>query len=99
MTVRELRKALEAYPEDAQVFLYSELDECDGLIDKITVDTAVAEFDDTTEETFYYTPHYCQGDSEASEYWHAVGFDRPIVFLHSTNLCYDYTSPQFKNPD
>ena len=35
MTVKELRKALEAYNEDAVIFLYDELNECDGFIDKI----------------------------------------------------------------
>lgn len=91
MTVKELRASLANYPEDAQVFLYDELNECDGFIDKITIDKPILEHDDTVDETYMYSPHYCQGDSEAQDYWNAVGADKPIVFLHSTNFYHDFT--------
>lgn len=84
MTVKELRKALEAYPEDVQVFLYSELGECDGFIDKITINTPHIEHEEDMNEDFAYTPYGCNGDSDAEEYWNTVGWDKPIVFLHST---------------
>lgn len=84
MTVKELRKALESYNEDAVVFLYSELGECDGFIDKITIDKPYIETDENGEE-YLYSPYGCNADSEAQEYWWAKGKDKPIVFLHSTS--------------
>ena len=91
MTVKELRKALEAYPEDAQVFMYNELGECDGFIDKITIDKPEIVREEDWDEEFAYSPYGCNGDSEAQEYWNAVGWDKPIVFLHSTSFYRNYT--------
>jgi len=96
MTVKELRKALEAYPENAQVFMYHELDECDGFIDKITIDRPTCTKDEDGDE-YMFSPYGCQGDSEAQEYWLAVGADKPIVFLHSTSYYHDFTSMRKEN--
>lgn len=96
MTVKELRAALGAYPEDAQVFLYNELDECDGLLDQISVDSPLLEHDDTTNDTFIYTPYYCQGDSEAEQYWHEAGV-QPVVFLIATNNYHTFTHLRKEN--
>ena len=85
MTVKELRKVLEAYNEDAQVFIYNELNECDGFIDRITIDRPEIIYEKEFDEEFAYTPYDCQGDSEAEEYWNVVGWDKPIVFIHSTS--------------
>lgn len=90
MTVKELRASLANYPEDAQVFLYSELGECDGFIDKITIDKPMTEImEDGTE--YLYSPYGCNADSEAQEYWLAQGKDKFIVFLHSTNWFRDFS--------
>ena len=90
MTVKELRKALEAYNEDAVIFLYDELNECDGFIDKITIDKPDIIHEEDWDEDFAFSPYYCQGDSEAEEYWNAVGWDKPIVFLHSSNFYHNF---------
>ena len=90
MTIKELRKALEAYPEDAVVFMYNELNECDGFIDKITIDKPIVEHDDIDNEDYMYSPYGCNGDSEAQSYWWAQGADKPIVFLHSTSYYHDF---------
>lgn len=91
MTVKELRVALANYPEDSQVFLYSELGEYDGFIDKITVDKPEIVHEEAWNEDFAYSPHACNGDSEAEEYWNAVGWDKAIVFLHSTDSYRNFT--------
>ena len=91
MTVKELRKALEAYNEDAVVFLYSEVGECDGFIDKITIDKPMIIHEEAFDEDFAYTSYGCNGDSEAEEYWNAKGWDKPILFLHSTNFYRDFS--------
>ena len=91
MTVKELRASLANYPEDAQVFLYSELGECDGFIDKITIDKPQIIHEEEWNEDFAYTPYGCNGDSEAQEYWNAVGWDKAIVFLHSTSFYRNFT--------
>ena len=90
MTVKELRATLANYPEDAQVFLYSELGEYDGLIDKITIDKPNIIHEEDWGEDFAYSPYGCNDDSEAQEYWNTVGWDKPIVFLHSTNVIRNY---------
>ena len=90
MTVKELRASLANYPEDAVVFLYSELGECDGFIDKVTIDKPMTEtLDDGSE--YLFSPYGCNADSEAQEYWLAQGKDKPIVFLHSTNWFRDFS--------
>ena len=90
MTVKELKKSLENYPEDAVVFLYSEIGECDGFIDKITIDKPMIIHEEAWNEDFAYTPYGCNGDSEAEEYWNAVGWDKFIVFLHSSNFYHNF---------
>ena len=90
MTVKELRTTLANYPEDTQVFLYSELGEYDGLIDKVTIDKPNIIHEEDWDEDFAYSPYGCNGDSEAQEYWNTVGWDKPIVFLHSTNVIRNY---------
>ena len=92
MTVKELRAILTNYPDDATIFIYNELGECDGLLDRVTYDAPNVEFDmDAGEEfTLITTPHYCQADSEAEAYWSAYGPDKEIVFLHATNTYYDF---------
>ena len=92
MTVKELRAALANYPEDTQVFMYNELDECDGFIDKITIDKPDIIHEEDWNEDFAYSPYYCQGDSEAKEYWNAVGWDKAIVFLHRTSFYRNFTA-------
>ena len=90
MTVKELRAILANYPEEAQVFLYSELGECDGFIDKVTIDKPNIIHEEDWNEDFAYSPYGCNGYSEAQEYWDTVGWDRPIVFLHSTSVIRNY---------
>lgn len=90
MTVKELRASLANYPEDAVVFLYSELGECDGFIDKVTIDKPMTEIMEDGEE-YLYSPYGCNADSEAQEYWLAQGKDKSIVFLHSTNWFRDFS--------
>jgi hypothetical protein len=45
MKVKELRALLANYPDDAPIFIYNELGECDGLLDRVTYDTPNVEFD------------------------------------------------------
>lgn len=90
MIVKELRATLTNYPEDVQVFLYSELGEYDGLIDKVTIDKPNIVHEEDWDEDFAYSPYGCNSDSEAQEYWNTVGWDKPIVFLHSTNVIRNY---------
>ena len=90
MTVKELRASLANYPEDAVVFLYSEVGECDGFIDKVTIDKPMTEIMEDGEE-YLYSPYGCNADSEAQEYWLAQGKDKSIVFLHSTNQFRDFS--------
>ena len=90
MTVKELRASLANYPEDAVVFLYSEVGECDGFIDKVTIDKPMTEIMEDGEE-YLYSPYGCNADSEAQEYWLAQGKDKFIVFLHSTNWFRDFS--------
>ena len=92
MKVRDLKKILAQYPDDAPIFIYSELGECDGLLDKVSYDSPILEPDDDEEATapFMYTPYHCQGDSEAEEYWSAYGPKAKILFLHATNKYYDF---------
>ena len=91
MTVKELKKSLENYPEDAIVFLYDELNECDGFIGKITIDKPDIIHEEDWDEDFAFSPYYCQGDSKAEQYWNAVGWDKPIVFLHSSNFYHNFS--------
>ena len=92
MTVKELRAILTNYSDDAPIFIYNEVGECDGLLDKVTYDAPNVEFDmDAGEEfTLITTPYYCQADSEAEEYWSAYGPEAKILFLHATNKYYDF---------
>lgn len=92
MTVKELRAKLANCPEDAQVFLYSELGECDGFIDRVTVDKPNIVYEEEWNEDFAYSPYTYNGVSEAEEYWNVVSWDKPIVFLHSTSRCRDFTN-------
>ena len=90
MTVKELRKALEAYPDDTVIFLYDEANECDGFVDKITIDKPHIIHEEDWDEDFAYSPYGCQGDSEAEQYWNAVGWDKSIVFIHSLNFYHNF---------
>ena len=92
MKVRDLKKILAQYPDDAPIFIYSELGECDGLLDKVSYDAPNVEFDmDAGEEfTLITTPYYCQADSEAEAYWGVYGPEAKILFLHATNKYYDF---------
>jgi hypothetical protein len=38
MKVKDLKKILAQYPDDAPIFIYNEVGECDGLLDKVTYD-------------------------------------------------------------
>lgn len=96
MTVKELRASLANYPEDIEVFLYNEVGECDGRLSKITVDFPIEEWDGNCEPIGFFTPNYCQADSEAESYWSSFGKDTPIVFLHAENICYDYEKEKRK---
>lgn len=92
MTVGELREALERLPQEAEVFTYNMLDECDARIDTIELrDTAEMYHDECYNEDVIYSPHYCQGDSHAEAYWRAKGPNVPVVFLVGTDRCVDYT--------
>lgn len=77
MKVRELIEVLMELPEDAVVFIYNELDEGDGNIDQVELESP--EF----YEGRIISPNYCQGDSNAEEYWEQYGSDKPVVFLKS----------------
>lgn len=77
MKVRELIEVLMELPEDAVVFIYNELDEGDGNIDQVELEGP--EFC----EGHLISPNYCQGDSNAEEYWEQYGSDKPVVFLKS----------------
>ena len=91
MTAKELKKVLDLYPEDTEVFLYHELDECDGRLDKIELTHPILEpNEDDVNMPFIYTPHYCQGDSEAEQYWSAYGPTKPVLFLIATDMYYDF---------
>ena len=81
MTVKELRATLANYPEDAQVFLYSELGECDGFIDKVTIDKPNIVHDEDWNEDFAYSPYGCNGDSEAQEYFQYPIFQEFQIIL------------------
>ena len=89
--VKDLILALQKFPMHTPVFIYSENGECDGMIDKITIDTPIEEWDENCEIVGFFSPNYCQGDSEAMKFWDARGADKPIVFLHSTNVVHDFT--------
>ena len=92
MTVGKLRKILEYLPQDAEVFSYNELDECDARIDIIDLrDSADIYHDELSNEEIIQTPWYCQGDSNAEEYWLAKGKNKPVVFLIGTATYVDYT--------
>ena len=90
-TVKDLILALQKFPMDTPVFIYSEEGECDGIVDKITFDTPIEEWDKEWETIDFFSPNYCQADSEAERFWSERGTDKPIVFLHSTNTIHDFT--------
>ena len=85
MTVKELRASLANYPEEAEVFLYNEVDESDGRLTKLTIDLPYYE----DGYPLPCTPHYCQIDSEAEAYWSSFP-KHPIVFLYAENILFDY---------
>ena len=92
MKVRDLKKILAQYPDDTEIFIYNEFDECDGLLDRISYDSANIEINmyDGEEDTSIYSPYYCKGDSEAEQYWGAYGPDKKVLFLRSSCLYYDF---------
>jgi hypothetical protein len=90
-TVKDLILALQKFPMNAPVFIYSVVGECDGMVDKVTCDVAIAEQLEGEDTPFACTPYYCQDDSEAEQYWSSRGLNKPIVFLHSTNTIHDFT--------
>lgn len=90
-TVKDLILALQKFPMDTPVFIYNEVGECDGMVDKITFDTPIEEWDGDCETVDFFSPNYCQADSEAERFWSERGTDKPIVFLHSTNTIHDFT--------
>lgn len=92
MTVGKLRSILEYLPQDAEVFSYSVLDECDARIDIIDLREGPDIYhDEFGKEDIKQTPWYCQGFSNAEDYWLAKGSDKPVVFLVGTDECVDYT--------
>ena len=88
MKVKELKEILNTYPDEMDIFLYNENDEGDGLLDK--VETCVAIKEKFEDEIYFYTPHYCQADSEAEEYWHHKGPDIPVLFLIAENKFHNF---------
>lgn len=90
-TVKDLILALQKFPMNAPVFIYSEASECDGMVNKVTCDVAIAEQLEGEDIPFACTPYYCQDDSEAEQYWSSRGLDKPIVFIHSENTFHDFT--------
>ena len=90
-TVKDLILALQKFPMNAPVFIYNEVGECDGMVDKITFDTTIEEWDENCKTVGFFSPNYCQGDSEAEQFWSERGTDKPIVFLHSTNVIHNFT--------
>lgn len=56
MKVKELIKKLEAMPQDLEVGIYCECDECDGLVEEVEI----AHLD---EESYQAEEYYCGGDS------------------------------------
>ena len=92
MTVGKLRSILKYLPQDAEVFSYSVLDECDAHIDIIDLREGPDIYhDEFGKEDIEQTPWYCQGFSNAEDYWLAKGSDKPVVFLVGTDECVDYT--------
>lgn len=92
MTVGKLKKILEYLPQDAEVFSYSVLGECDARVDIIDLrEGADIYHDEIDGEEFARSPWYCQGDSNAEDYWLAKGWNKPVVFLVGTDECIDYT--------
>ena len=77
ITVKELMEALKQFPEDAVVFMYNGLDEGDGNIEQVELESPYFE------DGEFYTPNYCQGDSFVEEYWREYGSNKPVVFLKS----------------
>lgn len=90
-TVKDLILALQKYPMDTPVFIYNEMGECDGMVDKVSCDLPIIEHDRDWDEDFIYTPHGCNADSEAERCWNHIGPDKPIVFIQSTNTFHNFT--------
>lgn len=91
MTVKELIAALEKMPPNAMVFSYSVLDECDARVDKVKLHEKIDVYhDEYGDDDIFQTPYYCQGDSQAEQYWHDTEIDNPVVFLIGTDKYVTY---------
>lgn len=89
-TVKDLILALQKFPMNAPVFIYSGVGECDGMVDKVSYDLPMIDHHPEWNEDFIYTPHKCYEDSEAEYCWSCIGPDKAIVFIHSTNTFHDF---------
>lgn len=88
MKVKELREILTNYSDEMDIFLYNDMGECDGLLDKVEQNVAIKE--EFEGEMFFYSPHGCNADSEAQEYWSHKGPDTPVLFLISNNIFHNF---------
>lgn len=84
-TVKDLILALQKFPMDAPVFIYNELGECDGMVDKVSYEGPIDKYD--TRISPFVNDFY----SEAERYWNIKNTRRPVVFIQSTNTFHDFT--------
>lgn len=91
-TVADVIAALQKMPQDAPVFGYAEVDECDNPIEVVELYTPTQEDEETMAEQLescpewpvVYPPHGCQGDSYVSDYWRVNKKVSPVVYIRES---------------
>lgn len=84
-TVKDLILALQKFPMDTPVFIYSENGECDGMVDKVSYEGPIDKYDTII------SPLVNDYHSEAERYWKTKNTRQPVVFIQSTNTIHDFT--------
>jgi hypothetical protein len=84
-TVKDLILALQKFPMDAPVFIYSALGECDGAVDKVSYEGPIEKL---TTNLSQLANDIC---SEAERYWNVKNTRHPVVFIQSVNNNHDFT--------
>ena len=92
VTVADVITALQKMPQDAPVFGYAEVDECDNPIEVVELYTPTSEDEEMMAEQLescpewpvVYPPHGCKGDSYVSDYWRVNKKVSPVVYIRES---------------
>lgn len=91
-TVGTLVEALQKMPQDAPVFAYSEMEECDARVEYVELYTPDRKDKQEYEKSlkneecwpgYIYPPHGCKGDSNVSIFWQEHGL-QPVVYIRES---------------